>query len=355
MSDATAFISEQRHNRRASVVILAGTFALLFIVVNLVAGVFGAFSKQGACTTVRGPSGALQQSCTTSYELRPTVLAIVALVIVGYLVFAWLASSTAALTMVQARPADGPEFAELRALVEQMSIAAGIPLPKVFVVDDPAPNAFATGRNPKHAAITVTTGLLAVMSRRELRGVLAHEMSHIRNRDIAVTTLAVLAVGAIAVIADIGIRVGIFSGGGRGRDNNGAGLMLLLSLAIYLIAVPAGMLLKAALSRKRESLADASAVELTREPGGIRSALEKLEADTTVVSHSSAATAHLWIESPLERAGGKGMLGSFGRMMDTHPPLAERIALLRSIEGIDPDGRGPNDPFPPPAAPAPPA
>jgi heat shock protein HtpX len=351
MSDATAFISEQRHNRRASVIILAGTFGLLFIVGNLVAVVLGAYSKSGDCTTVRSArTGTLEQSCTTTYELRPTVLAIVALVIVGYLLFAWLASSTAALTMVQARPADGPEFAELRALVEQMSIASGIPMPKVFVVDDRAPNAFATGRNPKHAAITVTTGLLAIMSRRELRGVLAHEMSHIRNRDIAVTTLAVLAVGAIAVIADIGIRIGIFSGG-RGRDNNGGGVMLLLSLAIYLIAVPAGLLLKAALSRKRESLADASAVEFTREPGGIRSALEKLEADTTVISHSSAATAHLWIESPLEREGGTGMLGSFGRMMDTHPPLAERIALLRAMEGLDPDGRGPNDPHPPPGVP----
>jgi heat shock protein HtpX len=346
MGDATGFISEQRHNRRASVVILAGTFALLFIVGNVVAGVFGAYSETGTCTTVRSRTGVLEQSCTTRFHLNVVVMAIVAVVIVGYLAFAWLASSTAALTMVRARPADGPEFTELRALVEQMSIAAGIPVPRVFVVDDAAPNAFATGRNPNNAAITVTTGLLAVMSRRELRGVLAHEMSHIRNRDIAVTTLAVLAVGAIAVIADIGIRIGIF--GGRGRDNDGAGIMLLASLAIYLIAVPAGLLLKAALSRKRESLADASAVELTREPGGIRSALEKLEADTTVISHSSAATAHLWIESPLEREGGKGMLGSFGRMMDTHPPLADRIALLRSMEGLDPSGRGPNDPSPTP-------
>jgi heat shock protein HtpX len=348
MNDATAFIAEKRHNRRASVVILAGTFALLFIVVNLVAGVLGAYSNQDCKVVSAGGSAGTRQVCTTTYEIRPVVLAIVALVIIGYLAFAWLASSTAALTMVRARPAEGPEFAELRSVVEQMSIAGGIPMPKVFVVDDRAPNAFATGRNPTHAAITVTTGLLAVMSRRELRGVIAHEMAHIKNRDIAVTTLAVLAVGAIAVIADIGIRIGIF-GGGRGRDNNGAGIMLLVSLAIYLIAVPAGLLLKAGLSRKRESLADASAVELTREPGGIRSALEKLEADTTVISHSSAATAHLWIESPLERQSGKGMLGSFGRMMDTHPPLAERIALLRSMEGLDPTGRGPNDPFPPPA------
>jgi heat shock protein HtpX len=237
-----------------------------------------------------------------------------------------------------------------------MSIASGIPIPKTYVVEDAAPNAFATGRNPNHAAITVTTGLLTLLSRRELRGVIAHEMAHIRNRDIAVTTLAVLAVGAIAVIGDIALRVGIFGGMGRRNDNNnGAALFLVLSLAIYLIAVPAGLLLKASLSRKRESLADASAVEMTREPGGIRSALEKLEADTTVVQHPSAATAHLWIESPLERDRSAGMRGSFGRLFDTHPPLAERIALLRSIEGLDPEGRGPNDPSPrPPVTSTPP-
>ena len=224
----------------------------------MVAGVLGAYTRQGDCTTVRGPSGFPEQSCTTQFHVNWAIPLIVALVVMGYLVFAWLASAQAALTMVQARPADGPEFAELRALVEQMSIASGIPVPKTYVVDDQAPNAFATGRNPNHAAITVTTGLLAIMSRRELRGVLAHEMAHIRNRDIAVTTLAVLAVGAIAVIGDIALRVGIFGGMGRRRDDNGgAALFLVLSLAIYLIAVPAGLLLKAALSRKRESLADA--------------------------------------------------------------------------------------------------
>jgi heat shock protein HtpX len=351
MSDATAFIREQRHNRRASVVILAGTFALLFIVANLVAGILGAYTTQGECTTVRGAGGVPEQSCTTEFQLNWVALAVVAVVVLGYLIIAWLGSSRAALTIVQAKPADGPEYAELRALVEQMSIASGIPVPKTYVVEDTAPNAFATGRNPNHAAITVTTGLLAIMSRRELRGVLAHEMAHIRNRDIAVTTLAVLAVGAIAVIGDIALRVGIFGGmGRRSNNNNGAALFLVLSLAIYLIAVPAGLLLKASLSRKRESLADATAVELTREPAGIRSALEKLEANTAVVQHPSAATAHLWIESPLERGHGQGMRGSFGRLFDTHPPLTERIALLRSIEGLDPEGRGPNDPFPPPVA-----
>ena len=230
--------------------------------------------------------------------------------------------------------------------VRKFADKAGIGMPEVGIFEG-EPNAFATGRNPNHAAITVTTGLLAVMSRRELRGVLAHEMSHIRNRDIAVTTLAVLAVGAIAVIAQVALRIGIFGGMRRGgRNNDGMAIFLVLSLAIYLLAVPAGLLLKASLSRKRESLADATAVELTREPAGLRSALEKLEADTTVIAHPSAATAHLWIESPLERGHDEGMLGSFGRMMDTHPPLAERIAKLRVIEGLDPDGRGPNDPYP---------
>lgn len=348
MSDATGFIAEQRHNRRASVVILAGTFLLLFLVVNALIVVVGGFTSQNCKVVNTAPGfGRAQETCTRNFQIQPVVIAIVAALVIGYLVFAWLASGRAALTMVHAQPADGPEYAELRALVEQMSIASGIPVPTTYVVDDPAPNAFATGRNPNHAAITVTTGLLRIMSRRELRGVLAHEMSHIRNRDIAVTTLAVLAVGAIAVIGDVALRVGIFSGGGRSRDDNGsAGLILLLSLAIYLIAVPAGLLLKAALSRKRESLADASAVEMTREPGGIRSALEKLEADTTVISHPSAATAHLWIESPLDRGHANGVRGSFGRLFDTHPPLAERIEFLRGLEGLDPEARGPNDPLP---------
>ena len=350
MSDATGFIQHQKNNRRATVVILCGTFALLFVVANLVAGALGAFSEQSctASTIAPRPGYPVTQSCVTSYQFRPTVLVVAASVVLAYLVIAWFASGKAALTMVRARPADGPEFAELRNLVEQMAIASGIPMPSVFVVDDPAPNAFATGRSPKRAAITVTTGLLAVMSRRELRGVLAHEMSHIRNRDIAVTTLAVLAVGAIAVIADISLRIGILGGGRRRGNDNGMAILMLVSLALYLIAVPAGLLLKAALSRKRESLADATAIEITREPAGLRSALEKLEADTTVVSHPSAATAHLWIESPLERGTEQGLRGSFGRLMDTHPPLSERIATLRTIEGLDPEGRGPNDPGPTP-------
>ena len=342
MSDATGFIAQKSKNRRASLIILAGVFALLFVVANVIAALFGGYSTETCDAPVVSVYGTVTQNCTSEFNLNVAVLSVTIALTLGYLVLAWLLSAPAALSMAHARPADGPEFSTLRNVVAEMAIAAGIPTPAVYVVDDPAPNAFATGRNPKHAAITVTTGLLAVMSTRELRGVIAHETGHIVNRDIAVTTLAVLAVGAIAVVAQIGIRIGFFSGGGR-RNQNGAAL-LLVGLVLYAIAVPAGMLLKAALSRKRESMADATAVELTREPAGIRSALEKLEADTTVIASPSAATAHLWIESPLERSDQQGLNGAFGRMMDTHPPLSERIAVLRAIEGLDPDGRGPNDP-----------
>lgn len=342
-SGAAGFVGEQRFNRRATVVILVGTFVLLLVVANLVAAVFGGYTTN-QCRTVDSGFGYGYRSCTTVGAFRPGILVGTAVAVLAYLLVAFLLSGRAALGLAHARPADGPEFAELRDLVSQMAIAAGLPEPTVYVVDDPAPNAFATGRDPKHAAITVTTGLLAAMSTRELRGVIAHETGHIVNRDIAVTTLAVLAVGAIAVIAEIGIRVGIF--GGTGRRNDAGAIFLLVGLALYIIAVPAGMLLRAALSRRRESMADATAVELTREPAGIRSALEKLEADTTVVARPSAATAHLWIESPMDRDTEHGLQGAFGRMMDTHPPLAQRIAVLRAIEGLDPDGRGPNDPAP---------
>ena len=346
MSDATGFIAHKRTNKRASLVILVGVFALLFVVANVIAGLLGGYSKQTCGVPYRTATGRISQDCVSEFRPNVAVLSVTIALVAGYLVLAWLLSGRAALAMTRARPADGPEFAELRNVVEQMAIAAGIPMPAVYVIDDPAPNAFATGRNPKHAAITVTTGLLATMSTRELRGVIAHETGHIVNRDIAVTTLAVLAVGAIAVIAQIGIRVGFFGGGGGGRRNDAAAIFLLVGLALYLIALPAGMLLRAALSRRRESMADATAVELTREPAGIRSALEKLEADTTVVASPSAATAHLWIESPMDRSTETGLQGAFGRMMDTHPPLSQRIAVLRAIEGLDPDGRGPNDPAP---------
>lgn len=344
-SGAAGFVGEQRFNRRATVVILIGTFVLLLAVANLVAAMFGGYTDH-ECRTVDSGYGYVSRSCTTVGAFRPGILVGTAVAVLAYLAFAYLLSGRAALGLAHARPADGPEFARLRDLVSQMAIAAGLPEPAVYVVDDPAPNAFATGRNPGHAAITVTTGLLATMSHRELRGVIAHEMSHVRNRDIAVTTIAVLAVGVIAVLAQVALRIGLWTRFTRSRNAGAVGLVFAaLGLVLYLLAVPAGLLLKAALSRRREALADATAVELTREPVGLRSALEKLEADRTVVARPSPAIAHLWIESPLERREA-GLAGSVGRLFDTHPPLADRIAVLRGYEGLDPAGRGPNDPAP---------
>ncbi len=342
---AAGFVGEQRFNRRATVVILIGTFALLLVVANLLAFVFGGYLTD-RCETLDSGYGYRYRSCSSVAVFRPGVLLGTVAVVVVYLALAYLLSGRAALSLSHAHPADGPEYAELRDLVTQMAIAAGLPEPKVYVVDDPAPNAFATGRNPKHAAITVTTGLLARMSHRELRGVIAHEMSHVRNRDIAITTLAVLAVGVIAVLAQIALRIGLWTRFTRNRNAGAVGLVIaLLGLVLYLFAVPAGLLLKAALSRRRETLADATAIELTREPAGLRSALEKLEADQTVLARPSPAVAHLWIESPLERKEA-GLSGSIGRLFDTHPPLADRIAMLRGYEGLDPAARGPNDPYP---------
>jgi heat shock protein HtpX len=346
------FFEQIRSNNRRSMVLMTATFVVLYLFTNLIAGAFGAYTKTGACSAYS------TTSCGTVWYWNPIALSATAVLVAGYLLLAYRMSAKAALAITKAHPADGPEYLQLRNVVEGVAIAAGIPMPAVYVVDDPAPNAFATGLKPEKAAVAVTTGLLAKMSRRELEGVLAHEIGHIRNRDTSFMTLVVLTVGAIMVLSTVLVRIGyyatVFMGGGGRRsrsDNNESGAAIgLVLLAIgwigFVIAVPSAMLLKAALSRRREVMADATAVELTRNPSGIRSALEKLEADTTVVKAMSTTTAHLWIESPLERGKEQGFVGSVGRLFDSHPPLADRIAVLRRYEGLDPSGRGPVDPGP---------
>lgn len=341
---ASGYLDEIRANRRRSVLLLAATFALLLIVANAVAFIFGGYRSR-SCAAGSTSASSRGVGCPSHLVFQPLVLGITVAVAAGYVLISYLGSTRAALSITGARPATGPEYQQLRNVVEGLAIAAGIPMPDVYVIDDPAPNAYATGRDPNHAVVVATTGLLDLMSRRELEGVMAHELSHVRNRDTSVMTLAVLTVGGIMVVTDLLLRLawfGALAGGGDRRDDEGGGaaVFYLLSLLLYLLAVPAAMLLRAALSRRREALADASAVDLTRYPSGLRSALEKLEADSTVVNQTSHATAHLWIESPLDRDGQKG---TFGRLFDTHPPLAERIALLRRYEGRDPEGRGPND------------
>lgn len=311
---STDFRIRQRRNRRMTVLLVTATFVLLALVSALVALAIG---------------GGL-------------ILALIAVVLSGGLAWSGYRSSMSiALRATRAQPADRTVHRQLFNVVEEMSIAAGVPMPAVYVVDDPAPNAFATGRDERSAAIAVTTGLLATMDRDELTGVVAHEMAHIRNLDIRVMTVAVATVGAIAILADVFWRL-MHLGGPRARSSsrrNGGGggaqaLIMLIAFVVVVVLAPIGAaLLKAAVSRSRERLADATAVEFTRHPASLRSALEKLAGNQSVVQHTSHATSHLWIESPDDRQRGhRGT--SVNRLFDTHPPLAERIAALREMEGL---------------------
>ena len=245
----------------------------------------------------------------------------------------WKADSIA-LAVSRARPADPEQYRRLHNLVEGLCIAGGLPKPRVYVIDDPAPNAFATGRNPKHAAIAVTTGLLEKMNRVELEGVVAHELSHIRNYDILVSTLAVTLVGAVALITDVAIRMMWWNGGRQRREGDhgdSANPLAILGFVLLIAAPIIARAMQATISRRRETLADVSAVQLTRYPPGLISALEKLRDDTTVTHAASTATAHLWIEQPMSGVGDQGRLGSIHKLFDTHPPLEERISLLREL------------------------
>ena len=261
-------------------------------------------------------------------------LVIAVVIAIGLAFFSYYYSDKVALAASRARPADGPEYRRYHNLVEGLCIAAGLPKPRLYVVDDPAPNAFATGRNPKHAALAVTTGLLQMMNRVELEGVIAHELSHVKNYDILVSTVAVTAVGAIALMADLGLRFLWFGGRRDRRDSASSGnagvILAVLALALLVLAPFVAQLMQFAMSRKRELLADASGVHLTRYPPGLISALEKLKADQAVVHHATRATAQLWIESPLDRDR-EHKRTWLNRAFDTHPPLDERIKILKEM------------------------
>jgi heat shock protein HtpX len=262
------------------------------------------------------------------------IAAIIALVFSGAMAFfSYWKADAIALAVSRAKPADPQQYQRLHNVVEGLCIAAGIPKPRVYIVEDPAPNAFATGRSPKHAAIAVTTGLLEKMNRVELEGVIAHELSHIRNYDILVSTLAVTLVGSIALLTNIGMRMMWWNGGRvrREGDRNGGNPLAILGLVLLIFAPIIAKLMQAAVSRRRETLADVSACQMTRYPPGLISALEKLRDDVTVTHAATTATAHLWIEQPMSGVGDRGKFGAINRMFDTHPPLEERIALLREL------------------------
>ncbi|MSO16792.1 MAG: hypothetical protein EXQ65_03410 [Candidatus Planktophila sp.] len=233
------------------------------------------------------------------------------------------------LTMTGAKVVTREDAPELFNVIEEVVIASGLPMPKVAIVEDSAPNAFATGRNPDHALIAFTTRILEVMDRDELQGVIAHEMSHVANRDTLVSAVAATTAGAIAILSDFLMRIMFFGGGRRDGNQNQNPVALVLSLVVLILAPIAALLLKSAISRKREALADATAVSFTRNPAGLRKALEVLAADSTVVRQKSNAVAHIWIESPLDAK-------AVSKLFSTHPPIEERIATLRAMESLGP-------------------
>lgn len=232
-------------------------------------------------------------------------------------------SDKLAIASAGAMPASEERYKELHRVVENLAITAGLPKPKVFVINDPAPNAFATGRNPEHSSIAVTTGLLAMMNRTELEGVLAHELSHIGNRDILVSSVAVVLVGFIAIVADMLWRVSMFGGSNNDRDRSP--VFLIVGFLIMFLGPLVAQLMQLAISRKREYLADASGALLTRYPEGLASALQKIGNYSAPMQRASSATAHLFISNPF----GAGAVSGFMRnLFSTHPPIEARVKAL---------------------------
>lgn len=295
------FRTQQAANKRKTVGLLVGMAVLVWLVVYAALTYFG----------------------TSTAGIVPIAVGIALISVWG----SYYGSDKLVITMTGAKLIQESDNPKLFNLIQEVTIASGLPMPKVAIVVDSAPNAFATGRNPEHALIAFTTGILEAMDRDQLQGVIAHELAHVANRDTLVSAVAATTAGAIAILSDMMTRMMWFGGGRRDRDSNGNPILLIFSLLILILAPLAAILLKSAISRKRESLADATAVAFTRNPTGLRSALEVLASDSTVVRQKSTSVAHIWIESPLD---GKAV----SKLFSTHPPIAERIAVLKAMEQL---------------------
>ncbi|MDB5225127.1 MAG: Protease HtpX [Candidatus Adlerbacteria bacterium] len=260
------------------------------------------------------------------YFNNPSILLIAVVFSIVTNVWAYWSSDKVVIAMSGAKPASDAQYPELNNIVENLAITAGLPKPKVYVIDDPAPNAFATGRNKEHAAVAVTTGLLGMMERTELEGVIAHELSHIGNRDMLVSTVAVVLVGFVTLASDFFLRSTLFGGGNNDRDNKNPILMIVAVVLIVLSPIVA-TLIQLAISRKREFLADASGALLTRYPEGLANALRKIGGYQAPMRRANNATAHLYISNPF---GPKAAMSGLARLFLTHPPVEQRIKALLS-------------------------
>ena len=294
-----------RRNRLRSGIVVVGFVLLLGIVAGLIGAVF---------------------------DLS---LGVVALLGAGLCaIFSIISSRRIVARMTGAQELGPDQLRPLRRLVENVSIAAGLPVtPEVRIVDDPAPNAFAAGLRPQTSYLGVTTGLLRVMPKRELEAVLGHEITHVRNRDTYLMTMATIFAGVIALVADIGFRMLLY-GGGRSRKGGGA-IVIVLAVVGLLLAPYAALLLKLSLSRRREFLADAGSAEILNDPEAMALALRRLELDTTTVAYADASVAHLWVESPTSRVESerRGVL-ALSSLFDTHPPIEQRIVALEESGGF---------------------
>jgi heat shock protein HtpX len=319
----TTFHDLIAENKRNSV-LLVGVFCLFTVIVALVLGLaLVGFLDPGALSHL----GLVEAG----------VVALIATVIaLGSALFGYFAGDRVVLGVSQAQPIQHDDDPELFNVVEEMAIAAGTPMPRVYVIDDSAPNAFATGRDPEHASLAITTGLRAKLNREELQGVIAHEMSHVRNYDIRLMLLMAVLVGTIAMLSDFlwqAMRWSSFGGSrrrDRDRDGNGLGplVIIIMGLAVILAIVAPflAQIIQLAVSRQREYLADASAVELTRYPQGLASALRKIDADSEVLEVANRGTAHLYIANPIKKFEKRA-----GSVFASHPPIQERVARLESL------------------------
>jgi len=255
----------------------------------------------------------------------------IALIIAGIMnFFSYYTSDKLVMAISGAKQIQKKDNPDLFRTVENLCIASGLPMPKIYIIDDTAPNAFATGRDPKHAAIAFTGGIVSKLSKLELEGVTAHELSHVGNYDTRLMTIVAILVGTVALAADFFLRISFYSRGDRDNDRGGNAIFLALGLVMAILAPVIAMLIQLAISRKREFLADASGALLTRNPDSLADALLKISKDKEPLEAANKATAHLYIANPLKNQ--KNAIGLFANLFNTHPPIEERVKALHAMQ-----------------------